>query len=64
MMVGMDLLAQPLRNLLAQTRDVLREATSRRVFEGASDDELADQLGVVAELGRFAEALLLGAAGR
>lgn len=60
---GMNLLAHPLDDLLARVRAVLRAAAAERAFERAGERELARQLGAVAELGRFVEALLIEAVG-
>lgn len=62
-MGGMDLLAQQLDDLRSQAADVLRAAVSTRVFERASESELARQIAAIAEIGRFVEALLIDATG-
>ncbi|WP_292673584.1 MULTISPECIES: HNH endonuclease signature motif containing protein [unclassified Microbacterium] len=59
----MDLLTSPLRDLLTQASAVLRDATSERALERATEHELAAQLGMIAELNRLGEALLIDAVG-
>lgn len=59
----MDLLTTPLQNLRAQVREVLRNGVDDRAFERATETELAQQLALVAEVGRLADALLLDAVG-
>lgn len=59
----MDLLTAPLQDLLTQTAELVRVASSSRVFERADEAELAMQLGTAAELGRLVDALLVGAVG-
>jgi len=59
----MDLLAQHLDDLRSQVARVLREAGAERVFERATEDELARQIAAIAEVGRLVEALLIDAAG-
>ena len=60
---GMDLLAQPLADLQSQISEIVRGAGEDRACERATEGELARQVAAIAEIGRFAEALLIDAVG-
>lgn len=60
---GMDLLAQPLSDLQSQISEIVRGAGEDRACERATESELARQVAAIAEIGRFAEALLIDAVG-
>ncbi|GLJ64598.1 hypothetical protein GCM10017578_14870 [Microbacterium laevaniformans] len=60
---GMDLLAAHLDDLRSQAAMMLRGASEDRVFERASESELARQIAAIAEVGRLLEALLIDATG-
>lgn len=59
---GMDLLAQPLADLQSQSARSSRSGRNR-ACERATESELARQVAMIAEIGRFAEALLIDAVG-
>lgn len=59
----MDLLRQTLRDARTAVQSAAVGARDQRAFERASDDELATQLGAVAELARLVEGMLIDAVG-
>ena len=62
-MGGMDLLTPALDDLRSRVRAVVADAAAARAFEGATETELALQLGAIAEAQRLVEALLVDAVG-